>query len=52
MANLEELTKKAEEMEKQLTKLKLEIKRAKNDWKLTLIASHKAIYSQLSKKPT
>lgn len=34
MANLEELTKKAEEMEKQLTELKLEIKRAKNDWKL------------------
>lgn len=33
MANLEELTKKAEEMEKQLTELKLEIKRAKNDWK-------------------
>lgn len=29
MANLEELTKKAEEMEKQLTELKLEIKRAK-----------------------
>lgn len=34
MANLEELTKKSEEMEKQLTELKLEIKRAKNDWKL------------------
>lgn len=33
MANLEELTKKAEEMEKQLTELKLEIKRTKNDWK-------------------
>ena len=33
MANLEELTKKSEEMEKQLTELKLEIKRAKNDWK-------------------
>lgn len=34
MANLEELTKKAEEMEKQLTELKLEINRSKNDLKL------------------
>ena len=34
MANLEELTRKAEEMEKQLTELKSEIKRAKKDWKL------------------
>lgn len=34
MANLEELTKKAEEMEKQLKELKLEIERAKKDWEL------------------
>lgn len=34
MANLEELTKKAEEMEKQLNELKAEIERAKNDWEL------------------
>lgn len=33
MANLEELTKKAEEMEKQLTELKSEIERAKN-WEM------------------
>lgn len=33
MANLEELTKKAEEMEKQLKELKLEIERAKN-WEM------------------
>lgn len=34
MANLEELTKKAKEMEKQLKELKLEIERAKKDWEL------------------
>nr|DAY20962.1 MAG TPA: hypothetical protein [Caudoviricetes sp.] len=34
MANLEELTKKAEEMEKQLKELKSEIKREKKDWEL------------------
>lgn len=34
MGKLETLTKKAEEMEKQLNELKAEIERAKNDWEM------------------
>ena len=44
MANLEELTKKAEEMEKQLKELKLEIERAKKDLELKCSYNYKDRY--------